>query len=322
MSKEVKGISEAASFDCVGMGHCAFDYICLLDRYPGENEKTEAIGYSEQGGGPVATAMVTLARLGAKVAFVGRVGDDREGRFVREEFRREGVDISALQIRASVRTPQAFVWVNTENGHRSIVLNRTHWQPPRWEEMNTDVLENTPYLHLDGRFPDWEIPAARFVKSRGGKIVVDVGSVRDEMESLFEIVDYFVASENFLRQFAPKSSLKKALAAIRARGPSTVVVTLGEKGSAGIDSSGFFHFPAFSVSVVDTTGAGDVFHGAFIFGLIREWNLPKILAFSNAVAALKCTRPGGREGIPNLETTLRFLRERNSVFFEKEEIQE
>ncbi len=302
--------------DCVGIGHCAFDYICLLDHYPAENEKTEAVGYSEQGGGPVATAMVTLARLGGKTAFVGRVGTDPEGNFVRQQFRSEGVDISALQIDPSVRTPQAFVWVNRQNGHRSIVLNRSNWQPPRWEEIDQTLFDRTRFLHMDGRFPDLEIPAAKRVRARGGKIVLDVGSVRDEMEAIFEVTNYFVASENFFRQFLGSISLREGLQRLQERGPGTVVVTLGEKGAAGLDGTGFYRIPAFPVHVVDTTGAGDVFHGAFIYGLTQGWQFEKILVFANAVAALKCTRPGGREGIPDLETTYAFLRERNEAFFE------
>ncbi len=302
--------------DCVGIGHCAFDYICLLEHYPAENEKTEAVGYSEQGGGPVATAMVTLAKLGGRAAFVGRVGADPEGDFVRQEFEHAGVDISALQVEPSVRTPQAFVWVNTQNGHRSIVLNRSRWQPPRWEEIDATIFDRTRFLHMDGRFPELEIPAAERVRSRGGKVVLDVGSVREQMDEIFGVVDYFVASENFFREFLGSIPLQTGLKQLKARGPATVAVTLGEKGSAGLDDFGFYHVPAFSVDVVDTTGAGDVFHGAFIYGLTRGWELQKILVFSNAVAALKCTRPGGREGIPNLETTRAFLRERNTDFFE------
>ncbi len=306
-------------FDCVGIGHCAFDYICLLNHYPAENEKTEAVGYSEQGGGPVATAMVTLARLGGKAAFAGRVGDDPEGKFVREQFRQEGVNISALQVEPSVRTPQAFVWVNTKNGHRSIVLNRSRWWPPEWKEIPQWPFERTRFLHIDGRFAELERSAAQLVHAFGGKVVLDIGSVRSQMDWLFEEVDYFVVSENFFRGFLGPVAIKEGLERLQARGPSTVVVTLGEQGSAGLDATGFFHVPAFPVQVVDTTGAGDVFHGAFIFGLTQGWPLEKNLIFANAVAALKCTRPGGRQGIPNLETTWRFLRENNTVFFGADE---
>ena len=299
---------ESKEFDCVGLGLCPIDYLCVVPSYPKPNEKTEAVSFSQQGGGPVATAMVALSRLGGKAAFVGKVGADVEGEFVRAQFQWEGVDYSRVLVDKEVRTPQAFVWIDGKTGERSIVLNRTEWNPPAWEQIDHDVFTKTRYLHIDGRFPELEIPAAEMAKANGAKIVMDVGSVRDEMESFFRLVDYFVASETFFSSHFPGRSLEEGLQEILRKGPSVAIVTLGERGVWGADRFGLHKIPAFSVSVADTTGAGDVFHGAFIFALLKKWDFKKQLIFASAVAALKCTQLGGRKGIPSYLETIQFLR--------------
>ena len=307
-------MTRSKEFDCVGLGLCPIDYLCVVPSYPKPNEKTEAVSFSQQGGGPVATAMVALSRLGGKAAFVGKVGADAEGEFVRAQFQWEGVDYSGVLVDREVRTPQAFVWIDGKTGERSIVLNRTEWNPPSWEQIDHDVFKNTRYLHIDGRFPELEIPAAEMAKANGAKIVMDVGSVRDEMESFFHLADYFVASETFFSSHFPGRSLEEGLQEILRKGPSVAIVTLGERGAWGADRFHLHKIPAFSVPVADTTGAGDVFHGAFIFGLLQKWDLKKTLIFSSAVAALKCTQVGGRKGIPSYSETINFLK--NKGIFE------
>lgn len=301
-------MTESKEFDCVGLGLCPIDYLCVVPSYPKPNEKTEAVGFSQQGGGPVATAMVALSRLGGKAAFVGKVGADAEGEFVRAQFQWEGVDYSRIIVDKEVRTPQAFVWIDGKTGERSIVLNRTEWEPPSWEQIDHEVFTKTRYLHIDGRFPELEIPAAEMAKANGAEIVMDVGSIREEMESFFRLVHYFIASETFFNSHFPDRTLEEGLQEILRKGPSVVVVTLGERGAWGADRFHLHKIPAFSVPVIDTTGAGDVFHGAFIFSLLKKWDLKKQLIFASAVAALKCTQLGGRKGIPSYSETIQLLR--------------
>ncbi|GBD93906.1 5-dehydro-2-deoxygluconokinase [bacterium BMS3Abin05] len=294
-------------FDCVGVGLCAIDYLCLVPDYPAANTKTEAVAYSRQGGGPIATAMVTLARLGAAVGFVGKVGADVEGEFVRAEFQWENVDYSNLIVDKTERTPQAFIWVDQKTGDRSIVLNRTQWTPPNWDAIDHAVFAGTKFLHVDGRFPELEIPAIRLAKSHGAKIVMDAGGVRKEMDTYFSWVDYFVASETFFKSYFKNTSLESGLKELITLGPRAAVVTLGNAGAMGADENGLVRTPAFTIPVIDTTGAGDVYHGAFIFGLLQGWSLEKTMIFSGAVAGLKCRRLGGRKGIPSLRETQDFL---------------
>ncbi|MDZ7260875.1 MAG: PfkB family carbohydrate kinase [candidate division KSB1 bacterium] len=294
-------------FDCVGLGICAADYLCLLPEYPALDEKTELLAFSKQGGGPVPTALVTLARLGARVSYIGKVGDDTEGQFLIQQFQQEGVDLSALIVDKNVRTPQAFIWVDRATGKKVIALNRTNMIDVQPEELSRHQVIAGQFLHLDGREVAASIQAAQWAKEAGCQVVLDVGSLRPQMERLLSLADYPIVSENFVRQFW--GSLEPSAAARRLLnyGSKAAVVTCGRNGSFAASAQYDFYQPAFEVVTVDTTGAGDVYHGAFIFGLLQKWDLPRILKFASAVAAIKCTQLGGRAGIPSLKQVQEFL---------------
>jgi sulfofructose kinase len=296
------------SWNCVGFGLCVFDNLVIVEKYPNLNQKTEAVNFSQQGGGPVATAMVTLGRLGvSEVGFIGKVGNDQEGEFVRKDLELEGVDTRYLKEVTGSRTAQAFVWVEKRSGKRSVVLHRENNLNFKIEEVNSDPLESTKCLLIDGRDTEASLFAAKEAQASGTKVIMDAGSLRPRIEDYFPLIDYFICSKDFINSFSGNKELEQAIIEIHQKGCKWVVVTLGEKGSIGYDGGNFYQQPSFSVNVVDTTGAGDVFHGAFIFGLLQCWNLSKILLFSNAVAALKCTKLGGRRGIPNFEQVKDFL---------------
>ena len=295
-------------WNCVGFGLCVLDNLVIVENYPELNQKTEAVDFSQQGGGPSATAMVTLGRLGVSdIGFIGKVGNDKDGELIRKDLELEGVDTRYLKEVTGSRTAQAFVWIEKESGKRSVVLHRENELNFDIEEINPEPLKGTKYLLIDGRDTDASLFSAKEAKEAGAKVVMDAGSIRPRIEDFFPLVDYFICSRDFIKLFAGKISLERAMEKIHENGCKWVVVTLGENGSIGFDGEEFYQQPAFSVNVIDTTGAGDVFHGAFIFGLLQCWNLSKILLFSNAVAALKCTRLGGRQGIPNLEQVKYFL---------------
>jgi len=295
------------NYDCLGFGICAADYLCLVPRYPELDEKTEAVEFSHQGGGPVATALVTLARLGRQTSFISLIGADANGKFIRDEFEREGVDTTGMIVDKAVATNQAFIWIDRPSGKKSIVLNNQNHRQIAPSEIVRNHIGSAKYLLLDGRDSDASFELIKWAKATGAKIVLDAGSLRHRMEALLAAVDYPVVSRAFCQQYFETDDYEQAVQQLLNFGAIAAVVTNGNQGCFGGDASGVYFQKAFSVEVVDTTGAGDVFHGAFVFGLLNNWKLPEILRFASATAALKCTRIGGRSGIPDLATVNKFL---------------
>lgn len=295
-------------YDCLGFGICAVDYLCIVPQYPGLDEKTEAVEFAVQGGGPVATALVTLARLGGKTTFIGRIGDDTNGKFILNEFSKEGVNTGGIIIDRSTQTNQAFIWIDQQTGKKSIVLNSPNKGEIKPGEIDISHLKSAKYLLVDGRDTEATFYLIEWAKKRGTKIVMDAGSPRNRMDELLRQVDYPVVSEHFCHKYFKQNDYKEAIKLLLKCGAQAAVVTLGKNGCYGGDETGIYYQPAFPVSIIDTTGAGDVFHGAFIFGLLNKWHLTENLKFASAVAAMKCTKIGGRLGIPDLQSVKKFLR--------------
>ena len=303
-------------FDCIGFGMNAVDYLSILDPYPGLDEKVEVIESSMQGGGPVPTAMVTLAKLGAKVAYIGKIGDDSEGRFVKAELEKEGVNTDHVIMDKESKTAKAFIWVDKNTGKRTVALDKTKLNHTKISELNFMNSISTRFLHMDAREPEVNIFMAKWAKKLGAKVSLDVGSLRSDVESVFAFVNHFIVSKRFACGFTKLSDPFSACKELMKKGFETMVVTVGEDGCIcssprGFNTSGredeIFHSSGFPVKVVDTTGAGDVFHGAFIYGLLEKWDLKKTAQFACAAAAMKCRKLGGRSGIPNLAEVTDFM---------------
>ncbi len=301
---------ERKRFDCIGVGLCVLDYLCLLPYYPQSDEKITINRLVKQGGGPVATAMVTLARLGARTSLVSKIGSDLEGRFLQEELAQEGVDTSNMIVSSRIQSPCSYIWVDQTTGKRTIAMNRAPANDLLPHELEPERLLNTKILHIDGWETDAALEIAREARKRNIPVVADFGSVRLQMEKFLSLVDFPVVSEKFVKQFFGKTSLHLAVQKLLKWGAKAAVATCGPGGAYAADSRQAYYQPAFKVSAIDTTGAGDVFHGAFIFGLLRNWKLPQIIKFASAVAALKCTELGGRTAIPTYEKTINFIRNR------------
>jgi sulfofructose kinase len=309
--------SDRIEFDCIGFGMNVVDYLSILDPYPGLDEKVEVTESSMQGGGPVPTAMATLARLGLKVAYIGKVGDDPEGKFIKAELEKEGVNTDYLMVDKIGKTSHAFIWVDKGSGKRTVALDKTksnHVERNEFTFMNSIF---TRFLHLDARQPEIDIFLSRWAKKLGAEVSLDVGSLRSGVESVFPFVDHLIVSKRFACGFTGLTDPFSACERLMKEGFETVVVTIGEDGCVYASArkprmSGgqnqVLRSPGFPVRVVDTTGAGDVFHGAFIYGLLNKWDLEKTAQFACATAAMKCTKLGGRAGIPSLVEVTNFIR--------------
>lgn len=248
-----------------------------------------------------------MGLFGEKTAFIGKCGDDPEGKIIKSELERFGVDTKAMVFDSHCGSPQAFIWVDSRSGARSVVLDRTKMSDLQLEELSSNIFQSCRYLLIDGRESIASLAAAKMAKRGGAEVVLDAGSPRKNIQQLLPFVNHLVVSKNFAYELTKKQEPKKASMKLLELGFKSVVITLGSDGAICATDSGFFNQEAFEVDVVDTTGAGDVFHGAFIYGLGRGWDMQKVVRFSCATAALKCKRIGGRLGIPTVDEVMRFL---------------
>lgn len=293
-------------YDVIGMDMPCVDFVLNIPAMPKPNGSMHFQHLSFQGGNKVSTGIVAAARLGAKCAMLGAVGDERFGRFCVKDFVRHGIT-SMLKLREGETTAVSFVLSDEETKGRSVLYHPGSCARLTIDELPLSVLENTRFFYL-AWLDDVVLYAAKTAKAAGAKIFVDADKPTREIMEHIPLYDVFIASEFVYRSLFQDKDYENNCRKILNMGPEIVIFTLGSKGCCGISRTGeFFQLDAYHVDVQDTVGAGDVFHGAFLAALIRGM-LPRDAAkFSSAVSAIKCTRIGGRAGIPNYENTLRFM---------------
>jgi sulfofructose kinase len=292
--------------DVVGLGFTSLDSIGIVPHLPSVDESVLLHDFTRQGGGPAAQALVTLARLGASVGFVGRVGNDEAGQEMQRSLHTEGVDVSRLQIEPGATSAQCIILVDRPTGKRSICCHPGTVSALSSTELDLPYLCSGRFLHLDGHAPDAALVAARAARAAGIKVCLDAGGPGPHLEALVRLTDVLIAAERFVVSVT-NGGYQAAAAHLLDLGPEVVVVTRGEHGSYTRTRDAELRQEAFQVPVVDTTGAGDVFHGAYLFGLLQNWDLLTTARFAGATAALKCTRLGGRAGIPRRDEVMTFL---------------
>jgi ribokinase len=293
-----------------GLGQCSLDFIAQVAGYPLEDTKEEALSVVVQGGGPVATALVSLSRLGVKTFFAGVVSDDEAGREIKRGLKAEGVGVGALKVIKGGSSQVAFIVANRTKGTRTIFWKRPTFKKGHGELKASDVkpafIKGRKFLLLDGLMRAASVRAARLARESNVPIMLDAGRVRPGMMELAALSDYIVGAEEFALGLAPTP--RAALQRLSALKPRAATITLGARGSITWAEGKVFRTPAHRVGAVDTTGAGDVFHGGYIYGLLKGWDIKRTVEFASAFAALKCRRPGGRTGIPTLTETLKFMK--------------
>jgi sugar/nucleoside kinase (ribokinase family) len=267
----------------------------------------KVLQYDVPGGGMVGTALVAVARLGGRAEFWGAVGEDATGRMILEEFQREGVDVSQAVPVPGGRGPIVLVCVDKGTGERHFFGGTGFGEAP---EPIGDLsrLVRAGCLLVDGFIMKSARRAAAEARRLGVPVVGDVSRIREKSAEFIACMDYVIASDLCMAGLGAGDDYRKACCRLRAMGPKVAVITRGARGLAAMDGEAFLEMPAFPVEVVDTTGAGDTFHGAFCLGLVRGMPLPEILQFASAAAAMKCRRLGGRAGIPSHPEVLAFLR--------------
>lgn len=290
---------------CVGMA--SYDLIFTVDRPLNEDYKSAASSLTQSGGGPAASASIAVSRLGLSAAFAGYLGLDHFGDYLLTDFKEANVNLDLL-VRDTTPTSISTVIVSP-GGKRSLVNYRAPNPIPAqtldFSEMQAKV------VLFDGHEPEISMPLIEVADRWEAKTVLDAGSVHEGTRILADCVNYLVASQKFASVFTGENDLDDALMTLSRCAPS-VVVTVGERGLYWFHENQSGHLPAFQVDAVDTTGAGDAFHGAFAACLARDWDWETTLRFSSAAAALSCTQLGGRPGLPTLRDVEVFLSEHDS----------
>ncbi len=289
------------SFQVYGLGQCCLDYVGKVDTYPPPDVKCEFTEMVIQGGGPVATALVALARWSISCTFTGVIGDDQFGSIIKETLEDENVDTGGLLVRQGSDSQFAFILAEPGVGRRTIFWRRPTGSPPSPEEIDYSSIRKAEVFHTDGLFTEVSLAAASAAKEAGVQIVVDAGSLRGGMLDLARLSDYFLASETFADELVGQGKPLQACYQLAELGPHVVGVTLGPKGYVALDGGRIIERPAYQVEPVDTTGCGDVFHAGFIYGLLKRWKVEKSLDFAAWTAAQVSLKLGGRAGIPQLE---------------------
>lgn len=295
-------------FDAVGIGRCTADHVGVVSHYPAEDEKLRIVEFAQQGGGLTATAMVALSRLGVSSTFMARLGEDSISRFIMDAFHAEGVDTSFVSIDPELDGPFAFVMVNQQTGRRTIsyTWEESRRLPPH--SIPRAVISSAKLLLVDDYEGPAAIEAARIAHHAHTPSVLDADGVYDDLPLLIGEVDYPVFNAPLAMDVTgTKSPAEAARKLYQDFLPRLAVVTAGSEGAFAFGPEGEIHQPAFRVAVKDTTGAGDVFHAGFGYGLLKGWEPAMTLRFAAAVAAIKCTRIGGRDGIPTPDVVQSFL---------------
>jgi len=289
------------------MGLNSVDFIGLVPEFPTINSKMKLLQFSKQGGGQAATAMVALARWGAKTKYIGKVGGDELGSFSLDTIREEGVDISSVTIELHANNQFAMILVDGVSGERTILWDRDERLMYREGELKKKDICSGKILHLDGHDIRAAIRSAQWAKKEGIPTVIDIDKVEPLTGKLIRQIDFVITSSRFPTLMTGIPDREKALIELQKQTSGFLCSTLGYEGAMALVNGEILYVKGFKIKAVDTTGAGDVFHAGFIYGLLQNWELVKILKFANAAAALKCLDLGGRKGIPALEEVQTFL---------------
>jgi len=292
------------NIDVLCVGATSYDFVFWVNHHPDSDEKTTADAFIRCGGGPAANASVTVARMGLRSAFAGYLGSDIFGQMHLEELKAAGVDTSFV-VRGEYPTPLSSVLVNP-SGERSLVNYRDTDSVLPVESVDFSIIHPEVIL-FDGYEPELSRSLMNDAHAKGIKTVLDAGSLNKGTSQLFDKVGYLVCSERFAYELTGASSPDTAMETLFSYSPY-VVITLGKNGLIWKNAGGKGRISAYPVDVVDSTGAGDVFHGAFAgcLAMGKEWI--EILTYSNAAAALCCTKLGARTGIPEGVEVEKFLK--------------
>ena len=301
-------------FDILGFGAVAVDDLLYVEEYPPADSKVRVTQRRRECGGLTGTALVAAARLGARCAYVGMLGPDELSRFVADRFHREQIDLSHCVRRHDARPVHSTIVVDQNHRTRNVFASFEGPIGADPAQPAAELIGAAGALLVDHHGQQGTIRAARIARAAGVGVVADLErNPGGDFDELLALIDHLIVSAGFARQLSGKETPYEAASELWQDHRQAVVVTCGAQGCwyCGPNAAGGCrHFPAFAVETVDTTGCGDVFHGAYAAALAWGWPLERRIAFASATAALKTTQPGGQSGCPSRPDVEHFLRTR------------
>ena len=294
--------------DVLGIGLNATDTLLLVDEFPPYAGKVPFTSERLSPGGQVATAIVACARLGLRAKYIGTIGDDDRGRMQRASLEGTGVDSSGLIVRTGCPNQTAYIVIDQRTGERTVLWQRAECLRLRPAEIRPEEIAGARLLHIDGYDIDAAAHAAGIARACGVPVSLDVDTVYPGFDSVLANVDYLVAGSGWPAKWTGESDPFAALAKLRGDYRLRIAaMTLGNHGALALCDAGWAYSAAFEVPCADTTGAGDVFHGAFCYAMLAGMPVAAALEFSNAAAALNCTAIGARGHVPTLKEVNRLI---------------
>jgi sulfofructose kinase len=293
------------TFDLVGVGLNATDTLIKVAHFPAYGGKVPIEAEILSPGGQVASALTAAATLGLRVKYIGTVGDDERGRIQLESLRETGINLDAVEVRENCPNQMAYIVIDESTGERTVFWSRAHCLTLDPDTITAEKIGCARMLHIDGHDTPAVEKAARVARDLHIPVSVDVDTIYPGFDRVLGFVDFLVASSEFPARWTKESDPFRALEMIQTEyGMQVAAMTLGAHGALArmIDNGAarYVYSPGFVVDCVDTTGAGDVFHGAFCYAVLEGMPIGDSLEFSNAMAALNCTRLGARGGIGTL----------------------
>lgn len=294
----------------VGIGANVYDTLITLKSYPSEDTKTRCDGVRRSGGGPVATGLVAAAKLGAACAYLGDFADDEGGAFLKADFARFGVSTAYSLTLPGYTSFSSVIWLASDKATRTVVFDKGDLPGTALDEKRKTAIAEAELLMVDGNDLDAAVEAAKIAKASRTKVLYDAGGLYDGVERLLPFADYLIPSEEFALGFTGEKTADVAAKKLFAEfSPELVVITQGKRGGIVFDGKTVRTYPALPATVIDSNGAGDVFHGAFAFAVTRAYDPYRACVFASATSALKCEKIGARDGAPDFAAVKKFLEE-------------
>jgi sulfofructose kinase len=283
------------------------DHVVLLEHFPRFAGKERLGGYQQLPGGQIATALLAATRLGLRASLIGSVGDDEAAQVALAPLREGGVELSGVRIRSRTPTQLSVILVDSTSGERTVLWYRDPQLCLKAAELRRDEVVRGRVLHLDAGDPEAAGWAAQVAREAGIPVVLDADTPGPGLDSLLRRVDFPIVSREFAENQFGTGSVREALGGLVALGARLAVVTLGSVGALAREADREIASPAFAVQARDTTGAGDVFHAGFVWGLLEGLSAERVLGAANGAAALNCCALGAQGGLPTRDDLLSFL---------------
>ena len=297
-------------FDAVGFGLNAVDHLIVVPEYPAFDTKMRLLAHKQSAGGQTASAMVALQRLGLKTAYAGRFGSDAEGHFGLATLRDDGVNVDFAEVVEGATNQIAFITIDARNGERTIVWDRDDRLAYQPEEAPVDFGAMGRVLHIDAHDPPACLRLAQAAREAGTIVSADIDNVYEGLPDLLPFIDIMIGSKEFPRRVTGIDDRRSALIELKTRyGCAITGMTIGTAGAIVYCEGQFIESPGFEApgGCKDTTGAGDAFHGGFLYGMLCGDDVETSLRFGNAVAAIKCSALGARTALPTQAQLQKFL---------------